>query len=324
MIKKIILASSLFFIIGFIGCKKEDEDLKSQTSVSKENSISKNLPNSPSSQNQRSRIMTNYTLYKASRRQISDSVNAFLTNFLTQQTNVFNRPSACGTMMDMHSMIESITISNSGCTPSGTVEISYKITALEYGNPGFFDVDFLIDNSILQPTSTVPLPSYVMPIPGTAVSVVVHTFDVILNISAADYSLFGGSTQKVTRTGDFTQYPNCVTRTINHFTLFEISPQWYLLHPAVIYIIPNTTSSGIYVFNQCNILTCTPPHVTQCPLSGIFKYRLIGTTSWTSINMNLAFYLNGITGLPSGNYEYECILTYALGNTLPATGNFTI
>jgi hypothetical protein len=261
-----------------------------------------------------------FVIYQISDEALKDSTEAFIANF-QNTSSVTGRPSACGRLLESTSIIESISHTGSFCDNTAIVSVVYRFISIEWGNPGTYTFSVGWPGSTATSVIINELPPVDISTPLNWYTA--RTYRVQATMSNAEYNMAGGSTNTVTRTGDGI---TCVAETDNSYTPFVFPASYYVSSPAFIYIFPNSPNHGIFVANQCNALLCYPPYITCPDAGGTFKYRLVATPTlpWITLTMNTAFYVNGITGLAPGTYEYECTLIYGGSNTLPATGTFVI
>lgn len=283
--KKINQLTLLIVIIFCISsCKKDNSEISSIQSTEK-------IDNFGSASRSSSRVNANsYLLYQISEQSLRDSMDAFFINFGLNNDET-QRPIACGTFLDHTSIITNIYHTGSFCDVSNppTVHITYRNIGIEWSaTPGTFTFFSSLPFPGTPPVSInqqpdVDLSTYTNPYTA-------KIYDVEYTLSGSEYSINGGSDNTMTRT-------SCTNPvSLSNFTSFTLPSIWYTLRPAIIYLFPQPNGK-LFVSNQCNVLLCPPPYIIECPLTGTFKYKITGTSVWTSVTMNNSFYTAGISGL---------------------------
>ena len=300
----------IYTVLCISSCKKDNSQLLAIQ-------VPEKIDNSTSRGRNTFRVPT-YLLYDISQQSLQDSMEVFFQNFRANN-NLTQRPIRCGSLLDFTSIITNIYHTGSFCDINNpaTVYITYRNIGIEWSaTPGTFTFSSNLPIPGTSPISIIQQPDIDLSTPTNPFTAKIYDVEYILN--GNEYTINGGSTNTMTRT-------SCTNlESLSRFTSFSLPSIWYTLRPAIIYVFP-LSNGQLRVSNQCNVILCSPPYITECPITGIFKYKIAGTNVWTTVIMDNNFYTSGISGLTSGlTYDYECVLTYSAGQTLPTTGTFIL
>jgi hypothetical protein len=313
--KKVLILCTMASLMLLSSCKKDKEIGQSnpvETLKAKNNAINSN---ESSSQRIAPRLF-----YKASDAFLSQSATTFTHKYidnLNRNTGI-SRPGPYSNFDASDAVVAQVWF-NGGCG-TGTVDVIYQVTTIEkYGYTYSLLYSWMLSAiGNYSPTTSYQYSQEVINQTSTyycATPIVERIFYVTVNIPTNEYEFLSSATLLTTGTSSGTAVPPV---TIYQDVSFTIPYQFYTGGPARIY--PSPSQGNLSVYTDCSLI-CYSSH-TICPLSGVFKYRLLGSTGpWITVNFNPS---GAFLSMSAGTYEYTCTLTYTFGNSQPNIGTFVI
>ena len=306
--KKIIL----LFIVGFLfvisSCQKDKVNEINQ--LSSDTNFQKIEPKAGE------------LLYKASQKLLQDNEIAYKQKITVNLKNFtsLNRPSACGYISDENIILSEVYRISGDCE-NGIVQLTYQTNFITYRNPYNMVYDFTCNlaGSVYYPQivtlqNETQICDPLDPYGSLAPCPVRYTYSISFNVSTAIYNNSSITNNNIITTCTITNDTQTLTQSVN----LDNPPSYYLTIPADVYITPTNNNHGFFAADRCTVLLCNVYHYI-CPTSSVFKYRIVGTSTWITIGLP-----SNQANVASGTYEYECYHIYPFGNSLTATGNFVI
>jgi hypothetical protein len=329
-ISHLFKAFAILLLILFInGCRKDHQPVEQKN----ENRIT--VSETESSQNNGLVSKGGYSFsnlypYVATASEIQAAKNAWL-NSLSQRKGVAGRGSCIDLISNLPLLIAADEATGSGCSANTYWNITVRIYVREEvgtNYPSFDHVPAFTDvtNTPVAATlvnSGVELDANCDALLWDGRCQITQYFDYsIANLYAPGFNVFGGPAQFTMQIIPPTA--NCSTISFSGSVPGMLSAYYYANSPASLAVLYTTFNNNLFVADHCSATLCFPPPYVICPDSGVFKYRITGTTTWTVVNFTSL--VNITTLVPGNTYEWECTLNYTIGGlpvtSLPQTGTF--